>query len=133
MDTSLCERPVTGLGALLLFYYTRARDRSPCTQIHRSPARLTERTASRALSPRVDVRSCRSLAERRHAHLCLRVSSGSRTSRRKHRESLLSQSRPIPYVLSADGVVLQLERFVLGEDDAACDSALRLSRAFFLR
>ena len=25
------------------------------------------------------------------------------------------------------------ERFVLGEDDAACDSALRFSRAFFLR
>jgi hypothetical protein len=25
------------------------------------------------------------------------------------------------------------ERFVLGKDDAACDSALRFSRAFFLR
>jgi hypothetical protein len=41
--------------------------------------------------------------------------------------------QPIQYVLSADGVVLQLERFVLGKDDAACDSALRFSRAFFLR
>jgi hypothetical protein len=52
---------------------------------------------------------------------------------RKHHESLPSQNRPIPYVLSTDGVVFQLERFVLGKDDAACDSALRLSRAFFLR
>jgi hypothetical protein len=32
-----------------------------------------------------------------------------------------------------DRDIVGRERFVLGKDDAVCDSALRFSRAFFLR
>ena len=48
-----------------------------------------------ALPPRVDVRSCRSLAEPRHAHLCCEFPGvRGRRGERKHRESLPSQSSP---------------------------------------
>ncbi len=53
-DYRLRKRPLAGLGALLLFYYTRARDRSPCAKMHGPPARFSGAHSTGALPPRVE-------------------------------------------------------------------------------